>query len=398
LSVVAHDGMMRPIDREPAVTSSPVLAAGRVEAVPFVEQGLVHLLFAYDVGMAIDLGAAQQQITDLTALAHIKHKGHAPTYFQFDPPPLRVTQEAEVLAVGRHRSAPSVDTVVYDFGGLSVGYTIPFQGSFDELIELSIALSASPLFRDDSRRRVEHLMAVIESAVSRAGIADLFEDYTIFQVSAFRGGMPAADVHGAHASLVARLLRSEHDPLSEQEIGDALANRISFGVEDVAIVDWNAALLYDKEPEDVRSVLEYANLQLLEMRYLDGELDGALDRAYEIMSRPRTATLRLPGKARAELRKVARMQVDAAILFERVGNALKLLGDQYLARVYRATSQRYRLAEWNSTILRKLETIESIYEKVHDHSANVRMEMLEWIIILLIAFEIVSPLFAKLFA
>ena len=37
-----------------------------------------------------------------------------------------------------------------------------------------------------------------------------------------------------------------------------------------------------------------------------------------------------------------------------------------------------------------LETIESIYQKVHDRSSVVRMELLEWIVIILIAFEIVS--------
>ena len=103
--------------------------------------------------------------------------------------------------------------------------------------------------------------------------------------------------------------------------------------------------------------------------------------------------LRLPGSARAELRAVAQLQVDAAILHERVNNALKLLGDQYLARVYRATSARFRLAEWNSGILRKLETIESIYSKVHDHATQIRMEILEWIIIALIALELVLPFF-----
>jgi uncharacterized Rmd1/YagE family protein len=71
-----------------------------------------------------------------------------------------------------------------------------------------------------------------------------------------------------------------------------------------------------------------------------------------------------------------------------VTNALKLLGDQYLARVYRASSQRYRLNEWNATLLRKLETIETIYDKVQDESNGLRMEVLEWIIVLLIAFEI----------
>ena len=111
------------------------------------------------------------------------------------------------------------------------------------------------------------------------------------------------------------------------------------------------------------------------------------------MSADRSWTrLRLPGRARAELRRVAQLQVDAAILHERVNNALKLLGDQYLARAHRASALRFRLAEWNSGILRKLETIESVYDKVHDHAAQIRMEVLEWIIIALIALETVLSL------
>src|SRR5258708_10361466 len=110
----------------------------------------------------------------------------------------------------------------------------------------------------------------------------------------------------------------------------------------------------------------------------------------------RVMFLRLPGRARGELRRVAQLQVDAAILHERVNNALKLLGDQYLARVYRAAAQRLRLAEWNNGILRKLETIESIYGKMPDHATEIRMEILEWIIIVLIALELLLPLFGRL--
>ena len=64
----------------------------------------------------------------------------------------------------------------------------------------------------------------------------------------------------------------------------------------------------------------------------------------------------------------------------------------YLARVYRQVSQRYRMNEWSTGILRKLDTIESIYEKVHDSSVSFRMEALEWIVIVLIVFEIVIAL------
>jgi hypothetical protein len=89
------------------------------------------------------------------------------------------------------------------------------------------------------------------------------------------------------------------------------------------------------------------------------------------------------------LQRVARLQVDGTILFEGVNNTLKLLGDPYLARVYRLAAQRFHLSDWDASILRKLKTVESIYEKISDQQSAFRMEVLEWIIILLIAVSIV---------
>jgi hypothetical protein len=48
-------------------------------------------------------------------------------------------------------------------------------------------------------------------------------------------------------------------------------------------------------------------------------------------------------------------------------------------------------AEWDASILRKLHTLESIYTKIADWTTNRRMETLEWIIIVLIAFSILLP-------
>jgi len=89
--------------------------------------------------------------------------------------------------------------------------------------------------------------------------------------------------------------------------------------------------------------------------------------------------------------------VDSAILFEGVNNVLKLLGDQYLARVYRLTAQRFHLTEWDASILRKLETLESIYQKISDQVASRRTELLEWIVIILIAIEIILPFISSKF-
>jgi hypothetical protein len=361
-----------------------------------VRKGEVQVLFAYDVGLSIDLARAKEHVRDLTEPAQIEHRGHAPPHFQFDPVPLRVMHVAEELQVGTCRTRGGVELLLYDFGGVSVSYELPYAGPLDGLVGLSCELASSTALREDSLRRVQELMGVIDPAVHKGAIAPLTEDYLVFRVEAVEPPTTPAELVGGHAHVIARILRSESDPLSEQEIADATAVQVAFGPQDVALIDWNAALLFDRESEDARAVIEFANLQLLELRYLDEELDKALDRSYELVGRRSGLhRLRLSGEARRELGRVARLQVDSAILFERVNNALKLFGDQYLARIYRAASQRYRLNEWNTILLRKLETIESIYEKVHDQSVEFRMELLEWAIVILFVIDIALAFLVK---
>jgi uncharacterized Rmd1/YagE family protein len=51
-------------------------------------------------------------------------------------------------------------------------------------------------------------------------------------------------------------------------------------------------------------------------------------------------------------------------------------------------NRRFHLDEWDASILRKLQTLESIYQKISDQGTNRRMEILEWVIIVLIAASI----------
>jgi len=373
------------------------VARPEAQAEPLVEEGVCYALFAYDAGLAIDLDESERRITALTQRAAIRHKHRAPRYFEYRPAPLRVTQEGEALAVGAFRTTPSVDAVLYDFGAVSVTYQIPLEGPLARLVTLAEELYESDVLLADSRRWVEHLLAAIAPAVTRAGLADFVETYVIFEIVASSPPCAPAALFTTHAREVAQILRAERAVLSDQEVSDALAHRISFGADDVTLIDWEAALIVDRDAEDVRTVLEFANVELLEMRFLDQQLDDALDESYETLSRRRYG-LWLPGSSRADLRRVGQLQVDNAILFEGVNNALKLLGDQYLARVYRLVSERFHLAEWDASILRKLQTLESIYQKLADQAANRRTEVLEWIIILLIAAEILIPFVPRLLA
>lgn len=357
-----------------------------------VERGVAHLLYAYEVGQLIDLDESERRITSLTERGKIKDKRRAPKDFEYQPAPLHVIQASEPVALGVYRTAEYIDAVLFDFGAISVNYDIPLHGPLEDLVDLSVALYDDTVLLADSRRRVADLLAVIGPAVARPRIADAPESYAIFQVQELVGAQVSEEVLLTHALLLAQILRAERQPLSTQEVRDATACRIAFGADDLTVIDGDVAIVFDRDAEDIRAVLEFVNVELLEMRYLDRQLDGALDEAYRALSRQGWRQILQPGAARDEFHRIAQMQVDGALLFEGVNNAFKLVGDQFLARVYRLASERFHLAEWDAGILRKLETLDGIYSKFAELATNRRMEMLEWIVILLIAFEIVLSL------
>ena len=353
-----------------------------------IHNGTCFVIFAYDAARSINLELAERRVHEATQRQTMPHKRRAPSYFEYQPPPLRVSQDTEPVHVGKFPARGSVDLLLYDFGAVTVTYSFPIAGPFADLLQLSEELYDNEFLLSDSRLRVSQLLQVMGEAATQASVAPVVEDYVIFHIESFAQPSDTSRFCSEQGRQIAQILRAERQILSDQEVDDAISTRISFGTEDLTIADWNAALLVDREGEDVRAVLDFANVELLEMRYLDQRLDRALDEAYDTLSRPSFNLLRVFGYYSAALRRVAELQVDNAILFEGVNNTLKLLGDQYLARVYRLVNRRFHLDEWDASILRKLQTLESIYEKISDQAANRRMEILEWVIIILIAASI----------
>jgi hypothetical protein len=360
---------------------------------PVIQNGLCLVSFSYDAARSIDLEGAERRIHQATERPTIAHKRRTPSYFEYQPPPLRTTRDSRSFAVGKFTTRPTVDLMIYDFGAVSVIYTLPIDGPFEELLPLSEELYDNEALLGDSRLRVSELLTVIGDTASQSHPSPVVEDYVVFHVERFAEAFDLNQFCEEYARPIAQILRAERQPLSDQEVEDALAVRISYRADDILLADWNAALLVDSEGEDVRALLEFANVELLEMRYVDQKLDRALDKVYETLSR-RSWTLRwIFGSYSAVLQTVAELQVDNASLFEGVNNTLKLVGDQYLARVYHMINRRFHLDEWDASILRKLQTLESIYEKISGQASNRRMEILEWVIIFLIAFSIAVEFF-----
>ena len=356
-----------------------------------INKGTCYAVFAYDIGWSINLKDVNRRIAADTERSRLRHKTRAPQYFEYRPAPLRLMQEGGSLSVGQYQSSPTVEVMVYDFGAVTITYRFTLDGPFEGLLELSESLYENEPLLTESRQRVEQLVQAIHASIERPKIAREVEDYIIFSIES-HSPMQSLPIWTSRETELAQVLRGERAPLANQEIHDATSCQISYGVEDAAFIDWHSAVLFGKEMDDVRAVLEFANVELLEMRMLDEQLDTALDEGYAALVR-KPRLLALPGSDDKGTTYIAQLQVDGALLFERVTNTLKLLGDQYLSRVYRLASQRFHLEAWNASILRKLETLESIYGKMSDRTTTRRMEVLEWIIIVLIAISIALSFF-----
>jgi len=373
---------------------SPPIPSGELR----VDQGVCIVMFAFDVARAIDLDQAEK-ITHSIADADghretMRNSRRNPEHFDYRPLPLCITRPCTSIKASGFQTGPSIELTLYDFGAVSVAFMIPFTGLFTRLLDLGVAIYENQSLLDEARRQLDRLLADIAQALDSPQTLPIVEDYHIFHVA--RATLPpgvqsvAAWIE-ANRALVASILRAERVPFSTQEIDEALAARLAYARDDLTLLDWNAAIVFDPAAADTLSVLEFANVELLELRALDDKLDRTLDEAYQLIQQPSTIVSRFSGGA-GRLHRVARLQMDAAALFEGVNNALKLLGDQYLARLYRLAALRLHLPDWDAAVLRKLGTLDSVYQKLADRQANARMELLEWIIILLIAFEVVRAI------
>ncbi|MFI5363374.1 MAG: hypothetical protein ACHQ49_15510 [Elusimicrobiota bacterium] len=364
---------------------------------PVIKDGVAYVLFAYDIGLSIALDTAEKRVKSMTERTPIRHQRRAPKYFDFQPIPLRVTQSTTSHAVGRFATATAVETVLYDFGAVCVTYQIPLSGPFSDLLTLSEGLYDNEVLLADSRRLVQELLDGISLAIARPAISAFYEDYVIFEIRELDSPNAHRRLLAENKILLAQILRADHELSSKQEVDDALLCEISYGAEDMTLVDWVSTFVFAKTSDDTRAVLEFGQVQLLELRHLDHQLDASLDRCYETLSRTTEQRFVLPAASSDDIREMGRLQVESAVLFEGINNALKLLGDQYLARLYEQVTLRYHLDAWDESILRKLRTLDSIYTKIEDAHSSARLEFLEWIVIVLIGLELVVPFLVKRF-
>lgn len=87
---------------------------------------------------------------------------------------------------------------------------------------------------------------------------------------------------------------------------------------------------------------------------------------------------------------------DICEVIEKINNLIKVTEDVYYARVYATMLKVLRGGQWSESVSHKLGIIQDNYSMLSDEVRTQHSNFLEWIIIVLIAIEIVMTIGEKL--
>ncbi len=363
-----------------------------------VRSGHIVALRLFDIAYAIDL----RRVEELWA----RHAGTATSRSRlsatpakavaFGVPPVSLALDPMPLQLGALAVTASVSARVYDFGVVALALQVPATDmswpdytALLNALDLHVGPAADERLWDALLARVRTL---ISAALVRPTDSAIEEDYLIATVHAFSERLTAPALQD-RVDLVP-LLSGERRALSDGARRDLLRQSYSYYTDDLVVLTWDRAFIYEPRGDsDVADVLEVANAQLLEMRYYDELLDAELPRMYGLVQSTRRAMhILLPRRFANLARRLYTLVAEVTELTEKVDNALQVTEDVYLARIYTSALDLFRVRTVSAAVNRKLAIIRDTYAALYDEASSGRAGLMEFLILLLIAVEIVLAL------
>jgi hypothetical protein len=353
-------------------------------------RGSVLVLLQFDICEAIRLDQLRELIR-ARAVEHSRPRHPAPENIRFQSPPVVVPLDPLVLESGERLQG---EMKYYDYGVVSVVFELAFAGGWSKLIQLAsrwvwevdFAAQATAILRVNLERAAPALIKPYKEWLS--------EDYLIFHVreitsSEITGALSVAELIERHGAQIAQVVRGDQGELATSECNEVLQSRISYYANDLSVIGWNAAFLYDSTSgaETAIQLLEYANSQLLTFRHYDELLTAELERVYTLLDEG-TGLFARWRLARTATR-LHTVLLDVAELTERADNAIKFLSDMFSARLYKLAALKVGVPDYKELVTRKVRTAEELYRFMVDQFNQSRAFFLEVTVVIILVIELV---------
>ena len=357
-----------------------------------IKKGSVLVYRIFDIAEELNRGLAESKLKDIRGTEYFKVPKFIDRGLVVKSRPLVFgLGDVEVeLECGKFRM--EAIGKLREYGVLSIVYQIQLQPgtTWDQLLALAADLEEGAEVDEISQKQARELSEQIKDSLKGPTTWSTFEDYVIYFLEEFEEGVDARNLL-EKADVPALMLAEDDTVLSKSSRESILENVYQYGEKDLALVEWNSALVVEPNGiRDVPDIIEFSLTHLLEMRFYDDLLDKRLAALYDDVERSKSYLIRAPF---ANIYQDASTRyIEFSEFIERVENSLKVVGDFYLATVYRAATRRFRLADWQQNITRKMNLLAQVSSLLQGEVNMRRSHLMEVTIIVLIAFEILSTM------
>ncbi|HEY4518970.1 hypothetical protein A2833_01895 [Candidatus Azambacteria bacterium RIFCSPHIGHO2_01_FULL_44_55] len=286
--------------------------------------------------------------------------------------------------------------------GKKIAFTVKTYTPDIVIVEATVELGN--IFDEGNMEFKDEIINACREALQKYKVRkDIDEEYSVWAVGDYEG---SPDTFLVHADKIAGFLKSEKLPLDEKEIESTLQFSLKYAQNDLAIVDWDGAFIFEPKSQfgPMIELIEIANLQLLRYRILDNELDIRMKRINELLrEREKRGVFFKSREIKQVIKELILMRSSSILEFESTERNIKLIGDWYSARLYDLIGKKCHFEEWRQKIQMQLNSIEDIYSLVSENfnvSVKSRLEMAQlvgWMILMvawsiLVVFEFASYL------
>ena len=299
-------------------------------------------------------------------------------------------ETTEVVATKTVKSAPSYPDVIpkqkiirldkRQVDSIDVGFIV--KAYLPDVVVVEASLDMDNILSDTTLEFKRSLINECRKVLGEFGCDPLFdEEYSVYCISGYSGD---PEVYlSRYGDKIAAFLKNERIALDEEEVRATLASYLKYGKDDITIVDWDGAFIFDSSGDFESNIelFEIANLQLLKSRILDYDLDERLEKTLRLVTTPK----RLPVIRSGEVRKVVKEIIETRTLSilesEAVERNIKLIGDWYSAKLYSLISKKFHLESWKAEIKEKLDTLEDVYTMATENFSVSYRATIEFVIL-----------------
>jgi hypothetical protein len=361
---------------------------------PFIKAGKIMVYKLYDVANEINLLKVEQNLEIEAKRLRIERKPFSKA-FEFANPPITLQLKSLEKVINDSKFTINVYSKAYDFGVVSIILEFPLIDiNITSLERLSLSLEDSEDIDRECRNQVTQVITILRDSLSGYEISRFEEDYAIFFIESFYPEISFEEFLDMYD--ISRLMFYEEKPIETRIKDELLSRRFSYYQNDGVILNLdNAVIVEPSGSMEIADILEFANAQLLELRYYDHIAGRELDLIYESISAKGALSIWKIKKYEGLAAKVIKTITELTEITEKIDSAVKVTADVYYAKIYMSALSLLRVKEWEDSIKKKLDIASNVYDMLYREIANKRIELLEIAIVILIAFEIIIFFFRK---